>query len=91
MEGAIAVALTTRLDLQNLRQEHEDTARAIKVTASFLRPRLDLIASGRLRQQAGERGPFPRAGHSLATTGTPASMSTLGSTANPNGTLTAAP
>jgi outer membrane protein TolC len=61
MEGAIEVALATRLDLQNLRQAHEDTGRAIGVAASMLRPRVDLVASAGFdsKQQSVTRLPVP--------------------------------
>ena len=51
MEGAIDVALAARLDLQNLRQQHEDTGRAIKLAASQLRPQLDLVATAGIDSQ----------------------------------------
>ena len=60
-EDAVQVALATRLDLQNLRQEHEDTERAIGVAASFLKPQVDIMASAGLdsRQQSSVRLPVP--------------------------------
>lgn len=45
VEDAIKVALAARPDLQNLREQHEDTQRAIAVAASRLKPQVDLIAS----------------------------------------------
>jgi outer membrane protein TolC len=61
MEDAIQVALTNRLDLQNLRQEHEDTGRAITVAASLLKPQLDLAASAGFssKQETVARLPVP--------------------------------
>ncbi len=45
MESAMEVAMASRLDLQNLRQQHEDTGREIKLASSRLKPQVDLIAS----------------------------------------------
>jgi outer membrane protein TolC len=60
-DDAIVVALTNRLDLQNLRQQHEDTTREIAVAASLLKPQINLVASAGLdsRQQTFTRLPVP--------------------------------
>jgi outer membrane protein TolC len=44
-DDAIRLALAARLDLQNLRQQREDSERAITVAASRLKPQVDLVAS----------------------------------------------
>ncbi|MHC1768807.1 MAG: TolC family protein [Verrucomicrobiia bacterium] len=60
-DGAIQIALASRLDLQNLRQQHEDTARAISVRANFLKPQVDLAASAGFssKQESVARFPVP--------------------------------
>lgn len=59
--AAIQLAMVARLDLQNLRQQHEDTQRAIGVAASQLRPQVDLTASAGIdsRQESVAKFPVP--------------------------------
>ena len=45
MEDSIKVALATRLDYQNVREQYEDAGRKIGVAADALRTQLDLVAS----------------------------------------------
>lgn len=61
LTNAVDVALATRLDLQNLRDADEDTARAISVRASFLKPQVDLAASAGFssKQETVTRFPVP--------------------------------
>lgn len=61
MEDAISVAMASRLDLQNLRQQHEDTGRAIQVAESLLKPQINLVASAGFdsKQQTMARLPVP--------------------------------
>jgi outer membrane protein TolC len=61
LDNAMEVALATRLDLQNLRQQHEDTERAIAVRASFLRPQVDVAAAAGFssKQETLTRLPVP--------------------------------
>jgi outer membrane protein TolC len=61
LTNAIDVALATRLDLQNLRQQHEDTDRAVSVQASFLKPRVDVAAAAGFssKQETLTRFPVP--------------------------------
>ncbi len=61
MEGALEVTLATRLDLQNLRQQHEDSGRAIRLASSRLKPQVDLVASAGFdsKQESGARLPVP--------------------------------
>jgi outer membrane protein TolC len=47
-EDAIQVALASRLDLQNLRNEIEDAQRGVALAANGLLPQVDLIASASL-------------------------------------------
>ena len=46
VNDAIQVALAARLDYQNLREQHDDSARKLKLSADRLKPQLDLVASG---------------------------------------------
>ncbi len=45
VEDSIKVALATRLDYQNVREQYEDAGRKIGVAADALRTQLDLVAS----------------------------------------------
>lgn len=47
-QDAIQVALAARLDFQNLREQHEDSARKLKLAADGLKPQVDLAASASL-------------------------------------------
>ncbi len=47
-EEATQIALATRLDLVNVREQHEDTARGIKLAANRLKPQVDLTAQAAL-------------------------------------------
>ena len=46
VEDSIKVALAGRLDFQNVRDELDDTVRQVDLAANFLKPQLDLTASG---------------------------------------------
>ena len=49
--NAIQVALAGRLDLQNLRNQLEDSERAVKLAANGLKPQLDLTATAGLNSK----------------------------------------
>lgn len=55
-EHAVEVALATRLDLQNARDQYEDAGRRIHVAANRLRPQVDLMASAGLGSEANTSG-----------------------------------
>jgi hypothetical protein len=55
IEDAVRVALETRLDLYNQRDQFEDSARKIEVAADGLKPDLDLILQGNVASKPGLR------------------------------------
>jgi outer membrane protein TolC len=57
-DDAIKVALTARLDYQNLRDQDQDTARQVKLAADRLKTQLDLTASAGLASAQQSQG-FP--------------------------------
>lgn len=57
-EDAAKVALATRLDLENARDQEEDAARKIRVAANRLKPQVDLVASAGLGSQPNTKGGF---------------------------------
>ena len=48
MEDSIQIGLAARLDYINLKDELEDSERAVKLAANFLLPQVDLTASAAL-------------------------------------------
>lgn len=48
IEDSIKIAFASRLDLMNALNRHEDAVRNVELTRNFLRPQLDLVASGGL-------------------------------------------
>ncbi|MFO1498296.1 MAG: TolC family protein [Verrucomicrobiota bacterium] len=57
-EEAVKVALATRLDLENARDEYEDATRKIAIAVNRLRPQVDLVASAGLGSEGNTRGGF---------------------------------
>ena len=57
-EDAVKIALVTRLDLYNVREQHEDTARRIELAINGLKPQVDLVASASLSSKPETSG-FP--------------------------------
>ena len=57
-EAAVKVALVTRLDLDNARDQYADTTRKISVAANRLKPQVDLVASAGLGSQPNTSGGF---------------------------------
>jgi outer membrane protein TolC len=55
VEDSVKVALATRLDLQNLRNEKEDAERAVALAANGLLPKVDLAANASLSSEQAER------------------------------------
>jgi outer membrane protein TolC len=55
-EDAVKVALATRLDLENARDQYEDSSRRIGVAANRLKPRVDLVTSAGLGSQPNTKG-----------------------------------
>jgi outer membrane protein TolC len=58
VEDSIKVALTARLDLQNLRDQEEDTGRQIALAADQLRTQLDFTAAGGFSSPQQDHGFF---------------------------------
>jgi len=54
-EDAVKVALFSRLDLYNARDELEDAARRVEVAANSLKPDLDLVLAGSVDSKPGDR------------------------------------
>jgi outer membrane protein TolC len=54
-EDAVKVALVTRLDLYNVRDQEEDAARKVYVAANALKPGLDLVIQGNVNSQDNNR------------------------------------
>lgn len=61
VEDSIRVALATRLDYQNLREQYEDAGRKIGVAANALRAQIDLVAAAGIDspQEKSTRFPVP--------------------------------
>lgn len=61
VEDSIKVALVTRLDYQNAREQYEDAGRKIGVAANALKAQVDLVASAGIdsKQQSATRFPVP--------------------------------
>jgi outer membrane protein TolC len=57
-EDAVKVALVTRLDLYNVRDQREDTGRRIELAINGLKPQVDLVASASLSSKPETSG-FP--------------------------------
>ena len=57
-EDAVRVAVATRLDLQNARDQYEDATRRIAVAVNRLRPQVDLVASAGLNSEPSSGGEF---------------------------------
>jgi outer membrane protein TolC len=57
-DQAVQIALTTRLDLQSVREQTEDAARKIDIAANALKPGLDLVVSGDLQSKPGQNNPL---------------------------------
>ena len=57
-EDAVKIALVTRLDLYNVRDQHEDTGRRIELAINGLKPQVDLVASASLSSKPETSG-FP--------------------------------
>lgn len=55
-EEAIEIAMAGRLDYQNAEDRHADAVRRVKVSANFLKPQLDLLASAGIRSESGRSG-----------------------------------
>jgi outer membrane protein TolC len=64
VEDSIKVALATRLDYQNLRNQYEDAGRKIGVAADALKAQVDLVASAGIdsQQEGAARFPVPDVG-----------------------------
>ncbi|EEF62331.1 TolC family protein [Pedosphaera parvula] len=58
-EEALKVALTTRLDLYNVRDKVEDSERRVKLAANGLKPQVDLVANAGLDSKPNTSGFFP--------------------------------
>jgi len=58
VEDTIRVALASRLDLQNVRDQVEDANRAVGLAANGLLPRVDLTAAASLSSPQGQRTVF---------------------------------
>ena len=54
-EDAVKVALFSRLDLYNARDELEDAARQVEIAANSLKPGLDLVLTGNVDSKPGDR------------------------------------
>lgn len=54
-ENAVEVALATRLDLYNVRDRVDDSERKVVVAANSLKPGLDLILTGTVNSEPGNR------------------------------------
>ena len=68
-EDAIRVALASRLDLQNLRNQVEDAKRAVALAANGLLPQVDLTRRGQHQQPAGQAHGLCPAGPRIAIVG----------------------
>ncbi|MEK7683874.1 MAG: TolC family protein [Verrucomicrobiota bacterium] len=53
VEEAIRIALATRLDLYNVRNQYEDAARKVDLAKNGLKPDLDLVLSGSVNSKPG--------------------------------------
>ena len=58
-EEATQIAVSTRLDLLNVREQHEDTARGIKLAANRLKPQVDLVAQAGFNSKQEHSTKFP--------------------------------
>ena len=58
-DDAQDVALRTRLDLYNARDQHDDTGRKIYLAANSLKAQVDLVASAGINSKPNQRGGFP--------------------------------
>jgi outer membrane protein TolC len=56
VEDAIRVALAARLDLQNVRERHEDTQRKVKLAADGLKMQLDAVAGASISSPEEDSG-----------------------------------
>lgn len=56
VEDAITVALAARLDLQNTRDQLEDSGRKVKLAADRFKPQLDLVANANLTSPQVDHG-----------------------------------
>lgn len=59
LDDAVKVALATRLDLYNVREQHDDTARGIYMAANRLKTQVDLVANAGIASKPETGTGFP--------------------------------
>lgn len=58
-DDAQSIALLTRLDLYNVRDQYEDARRRVELAANGLRPQVDVVAAASVNSKPDNSNPFP--------------------------------